>query len=140
MRKMKTAARWFVGVIFIFYGVLKYFRWHWYYIDKGFSGEINAIPSDQLFWYCFGYSHFYVYLLGTAEIASGILLCHPRTYRIGALGCFFLGLNITILDFAYNVGPVRYWVLTLTLISAAIMASELASYRKAMGELMVKSN
>lgn len=69
------------------------------------------------------------------ETLGGILFIVPKTQRIGALISFSLMANITLMDFIYEIGPVKYWALFLTVLSSTYIFLEKEKYLKVLKEL-----
>ncbi|MBS1982567.1 MAG: DoxX family membrane protein [Bdellovibrionales bacterium] len=132
--RLKLAIRYFLGAIFILYGLQNFFRLHPF--DVPITGDIHSVKSADLFWYFFGYSQGYVVYLGAIEVISGILIIIPRTFRLGALAIAVTATNIAILDFVYSVGPVQYWVSFLALLSFSLIIMDRLPYQTALQTLM----
>jgi hypothetical protein len=126
-------ARLILGATFAVYGVVKLTGTQLHHVHS--SARLDQLSSSELFWYFFGYSRPYVVALGVAELAAAILLVLPQTRRLGTLAWIAFGAHITMLDFAYDVGPVRFWVLGLTLCCVTLVASDCAPYRRALANL-----
>jgi uncharacterized membrane protein YphA (DoxX/SURF4 family) len=135
---LEKSLRYFLGVIFFLYGLTKFFKMQKFGMD--ISGEITQLPSDQLFWYFFGYSYLYLIFLGIIECLGGILILIEKTKRFGVLLIFSLGANITLLDFIYQIGPVRFWALFLTILSSLLIWIDIAPYKKAFLNLIDSTN
>ena len=131
MKKLFTKlSHWFLGFVIFLYGLTKFFRMQGF--DTKLTGEISEVASDDLFWYFFGYSDVYLYYLGTVECLAGLLLFFERTKRLGLLMFLILLGNITLMDFVYNIGPVKYWATFLTIYSAALILLDIKPYERAL--------
>ena len=64
------------------------------------------------------------------ELLAGSLLL-TRAYRIGALISLAMMANITVIDFVYDIGPVKWWALGLCVASSLIIISEIEVYQRA---------
>lgn len=76
--------------------------------------------------------------MGIVECAIGLLLIIRFTQRIGAVCSVGLTANIALLDFIYDIGPVKYWVSFLCLVSIMLIATERALYLSAFRALLVR--
>ena len=122
-----------LGLILFLYGLTKFFRLQDFNIRPGTL--ITETPSDELFWFFFGYSDLYLNYLGIVECGLALLLWFGRTYRLGLLGSVALFANIALMDFVYDIGPVKYWVTFLTLWSVFLVCLEWKVYRAAVARL-----
>ena len=73
-----------------------------------------------LMWTFMGYSTVYTIFSGMAEVMGGILVLFRRTTTLGALIVAGVMLNVTIMDFAYDVS-VKIYALNLFLIAAVLI-------------------
>lgn len=133
MKRVTVGIRYALGIVFIIYGMTKFFRLQNF--DLQVSGDINNVSSSDLFWYFFGYSNVYLYFLGIIEFGSGLLILSKRFHRVGTLSCLALAANVTLLDFVYNIGPVRFWALFLTVSSALLIFLDRKPYQSALNSL-----
>lgn len=130
LKSFAAALRYGIGCIFIIYGIVKFFRMQKFSMEV--TGEITAVPPDQLFWYFFGYSQALLNIIAIFEMSGGFLMVLSRTRRIGTLICLGLAANITLFDFVFDVGPVRYWALFLTLCCGLLVVTDIGRYRQAL--------
>jgi uncharacterized membrane protein YphA (DoxX/SURF4 family) len=132
--RLVALARLILGAVFALYGVVKLTGTQLHHVRS--IARLDEISSSQLFWYFFGYSRPYVVLVGLAELAGALLLVLPWTRRLGTLAWLAFGVHITVLDFAYDVGPVRFWVLGLTACCVALVVTDRDAYRRALASLL----
>lgn len=133
LKKPLSIARVIVGLIFGLYGLVKVLPIQ---LEHHYQGDIQSMPPDRLFWYFFSYSRVYAICLGLAELTFAILLIWPRTARLGALGMLAMMANITLMDFLFDIGPVKWWALGLSLFCMAFIVYELDRYRAALATLL----
>lgn len=122
-----------LGLILFLYGLTKFFRLQDFNIRP--DTLITETPSDELFWFFFGYFDLYLNYLGVVECGLALLLWVSRAYRLGLLGSVALFANIALMDFVYDIGPVKNWVTLLTLWSALLVGLEWKVYRAALTRL-----
>jgi hypothetical protein len=84
----------------------------------------NFSPMDLL-WAQTGYSKPYQVLLGSAEIAAGLLLIQPKTATLGAVLSAAEMSQVLLLNMAFDV-PVKLHTLHLLLLSGVLLAPESA--------------
>ena len=136
LRRVFAVMRVVVGAILVLYAVVKFAGVQLHRVD--IHSDIATLSSDELFWYFFGYSRVYAFFLAGAELVAGILLVVPVTARFGALAVLAVMVNVTILDFAFDVGPVRFWALGLTVCCVSFVVVDIDRYRDAIGRLTAK--
>ncbi len=73
-----------------------------------------------LMWTFMGYSTTYTVFSGLAEVAAGFLVLFRRTTTLGALLCMAVMLNVTVMDFSYDVS-VKLYALNLLLVSIVLV-------------------
>ena len=122
-----------LGIVLIQYGFLKFFKLQGFSLPV--SGDINSVSGAQLFWYFFGYSYVYLIFAGSLECAAGFFLLFKGTWRLGALLAVTLLLNITVMDYVYNVGPVKYLATNLTALFCLLIVVDRQRFIQALREL-----
>jgi uncharacterized membrane protein YphA (DoxX/SURF4 family) len=75
-------------------------------------------------WSFMGASVPYIIYCGSAEVAGGLLLLFRRTTSLGALVSFAVMLNVTVLNFCYDV-PVKLYSSNITLMAVFLLAPDL---------------
>jgi uncharacterized membrane protein YphA (DoxX/SURF4 family) len=78
---------------------------------KTFTFDPSQDEPLILAWHFFGYSRFYELFIGIAELACALLLLFPRTRTIAAICLFPITLNITIVNFAFDISAQNYSLL-----------------------------
>ena len=76
-----------------------------------------------LMWTFMGYSTAYTIFSGMAEVLAGVLVLFRRTTTLGALIAAGVMLNVTIMDFAYDVS-VKIYALNLLLIAVVLITPD----------------
>ncbi|WP_414852190.1 hypothetical protein [Brevibacillus sp. IT-7CA2] len=76
-----------------------------------FSFFLYGDEPRILAWHFFGYSRFYEIFIGIAELACALLLLFPRTRTIAAICLFPISLNITIVNFEFDISAQVYSLL-----------------------------
>jgi uncharacterized membrane protein YphA (DoxX/SURF4 family) len=120
--KTILAIRLFVALVFLVYGTLKLAGGQYYYGDWTISKASDRGP--YLVWAFYGYSPVYGRLTGLFEVIPALLLLFGRTSLIGAGGLFAVGLNITLMDFAFDFPMVKYFALLYTVLCAVLVLYE----------------
>ncbi|HZX59350.1 MAG TPA: DoxX family membrane protein, partial [Mucilaginibacter sp.] len=96
--------RCFLSAILLFYGLSKLVGEGQFHLGYQLYGqELGSMSGNMLAWAFFGYSKFYSYTIGIAEIAGGLLLMFRRTALLGAIFLFPVLLNITLIDYSFDV-------------------------------------
>ncbi len=129
MKPFDFLFRFAIAIIFIIYGLAKLFGIQKFAV--GTPGELANIPMHQLFWYFFGYSKIFIYVLGLLELASAAFILFTKTKRVGVLFCLLLSMGICSLSFIYNIGPVKYITLGMTGLCIVLIISEFDKYKNA---------
>jgi hypothetical protein len=95
--------RYMLAAIIIFYGLDKLMvdqlkmSYYWY------GDELGKLSGSQLTWSFFGYSKFYNSCIAIAQVAGGLLLLFRRTTLLGALFLLPILINITLIDYNYDI-------------------------------------
>jgi uncharacterized membrane protein YphA (DoxX/SURF4 family) len=105
--------RYCIGFYMLVYGFDKVFKSHFPFPSLEKLEQPFGQSSPQgLLWAFMGYSTTYTVYLGIIEVISGFLLFFRRTTTIGAILISAILLNVTILNFSYDV-PVKLFALHL---------------------------
>ncbi len=119
-----TTFRYFLALAFFIYGGAKI------YPGQFSTGEfVFDSPKDsamQLAWHFFGYSDIYNLFIAGGEITAALLLLIPRTATLGNIIYLPITVNITILDYCFNIPALAISSL-LTFMSISLLLFE---YRK----------
>ncbi|WP_191255713.1 MauE/DoxX family redox-associated membrane protein [Amycolatopsis oliviviridis] len=122
-------ARYVVAAVFLAYGGLKLAGGQYYYGD--WSMTKDTVRGPGLVWAFYGYSPVYGRITGLFEFLPALLLLFRRTTLLGAMALFAVGLNVTVMDFAFGFPlPACLLVLTCTLLCGLILAGDLPRLRK----------
>jgi|GEM_PF-971337 len=98
-----TSCRYLLAAIIIFYGLDKLMvnqlnmSYYWY------GDELGKLTGYQLTWSFFGYSKFYNSVIAVAQVFGGLLLLFRRTTLLGALFLLPILVNITLIDYNYDI-------------------------------------
>ncbi|MFG1921880.1 hypothetical protein [Cryptosporangium sp. NPDC048952] len=114
--------RLFLVAVFLMYGSVKLAGGQYYYGDWTMSKADR--PNEGLVWAFYGYSPFYGRVTGLFELLPAIMLLFGRTSLIGAGALFAVGLNITVMDFAFDFPAVKYFALFYTVLSLVLVLHE----------------
>lgn len=120
--KAILAIRLSLAAVFVVYGILKLTGGQFFYGDWTIS-KADA-PGPWLVWAFYGYSPFYGRVTGLFELIPALMLLFGRTSLVGAGALFAVGLNITLMDFAYGFPAVKYFVLLCTVLSLVLVLHE----------------
>jgi uncharacterized membrane protein YphA (DoxX/SURF4 family) len=108
--------------IFVMYGSVKLAGSQFYYGDWTMSKAER--PDEGLVWAFYGYSPFYGRVTGLFELIPAVMLLFGRTALVGAGALFAVGLNITLMDFAFNFPAVKYFALLYTVLCLVLVLYE----------------
>ena len=95
--------RYMLAAVIIFYGLDKLMvdqlqmSYYWY------GDELGKVSGTQLTWSFFGYSKFYNSFIAIAQVAGGLLLLFRRTTLLGALFLLPILVNITLINYNYDI-------------------------------------
>lgn len=98
-----VSCRYLLAAIIIFYGLDKLMvnqlnmSYYWY------GDELGKLSGFQLTWSFFGYSKFYNSTIALAQVFGGLLLIFRRTTFFGALFLLPILINITLIDYNYDI-------------------------------------
>ncbi len=99
-----TSCRYLLATILLYYGLSKLMgegQLHTSYLLYG--NELGSLDSTQLTWAFFSYSKVYNASIAFAEIFGALLLLFRRTTLLGALFLLPILINITLIDYNYNI-------------------------------------
>ena len=83
----------------------------------------NSSPMGLMYTFM-GQSRLYVLFAGVAEVTGGLLVIFRRTALLGALICAAVMINVTLMDFLYDV-PVKMLALHLLLMAIVVVVPDL---------------
>ena len=122
-----TYARYFVGIMLLFYGLAKLFEGQ--FIGPG-APQLDKAYGDgspmNLLWTFMGFSKPYTMFTGAAEILGGALLLFRKTTYLGCLVSIGVMANVVMLNFCYDV-PVKLFSSHLLLLSIFILQPALVA-------------
>ena len=115
------AARYFLAIVMVGYGVAKLFPGQFPppWIGR-YDGQIGDMSPMGLLWTFMGHSQPYTKLAGGAEVLGAVLLLSRRLYVIGALVIAIVMTNVVALNFCYDV-PVKLFSSELLIVSIALV-------------------
>lgn len=99
-----ASCRYLLATILLYYGLSKLMgegQLHTSFLLYG--NELGSLDSAQLTWAFFSYSKFYNASIAFAEIFGALLLLFRRTTLLGALFLLPVLINITLIDYNYNI-------------------------------------
>jgi hypothetical protein len=117
--KKILSIRLLMSAVFLFYGGLKLLGGQYHYGDWTISKSMT--DGTSLVWAFYGYSPFYGRMTGLFEFIPAVMLLFRRTTFFGALALFAVGLNITLMDFAFDYPFVKYLAATYTVLCAVLV-------------------
>lgn len=117
--KAILSIRLLMSAVFLAYGSVKLLGGQYYYGDWTISK--STTDGTSLVWAFYGYSPFYGRVTGLFEFIPAVLLLFRRTTFFGALALFAVGLNITLLDYAFDYPTVKYLATAYTVLCAALV-------------------
>jgi hypothetical protein len=119
---LTVAARYWLGVVMICYGVIKVFPLQFTAPDLVRLGDTYGESSPPgLLMTFMGHSPVYMAFAGGAEVLGGVLLFWRRTTTLGALICIGVMAHVVVLNFSYDV-PVKLFA-SHVLVVALVLAS-----------------
>ncbi|MBY0598062.1 hypothetical protein [Bacillus bingmayongensis] len=116
-----TTFRWTLALTFLIYGIIKIFPGQ--FSTGDFTYDSTKDSAMQLAWHFFGYSNTYNLFIAFGEITAALLLLIPRTATLGNIIYLPITVNITILDFCFEI-PARSVSTLLTGMSIALLFFE----------------
>jgi hypothetical protein len=98
-----AALRYFVALMFLFYGFAKLNGAQFTVLDSMLDRPMREVPGFWLTWYYFGYSAVYGTLIALLQVAGALMLTFRRTALLGACLLFGIVSNIVLVDVFYDV-------------------------------------
>jgi uncharacterized membrane protein YphA (DoxX/SURF4 family) len=96
--------RYYLALQLIIYGFSKIFKVQFYLPEPNILyTKLGAIPRDLLYWSTLGLSRPYSIFLGATELLAAILLLFRRTMLMGAFLASVILINITAINFAFDI-------------------------------------
>ncbi len=108
-----------MSAVFLVYGSVKLLGGQYYYGDWTISK--STADGTSLVWAFYGYSPFYGRVTGLFEFIPAVMLLFRRTTFLGAAALFAVGLNITLMDFAFDYPFVKYLAAAYTVLCAILV-------------------
>src|ERR1043166_18706 len=117
--------RYYVAITMFSYGFVKVFKlqFPFFSADRLLEPYGNSSPMG-LAWNFLGFSQGYNYVMGFAELSSGILLLFRRTTTLGALVTLAVAGNIMAINYCFDV-PVKLLSTALVVMSLFLVAKDL---------------
>ncbi|MFD5828287.1 hypothetical protein [Lentzea sp. NPDC060358] len=109
-----------MAAVFTFYGGVKLLGGQFYYGDWDDLSK-SSVDGTSLVWLFYGYSPFYGRVTGLFELVPAVMLLFRRTAFVGAAALFVVGLNITLMDFAFGYPFVKYLSALYTVLCGALV-------------------
>ncbi|MEB2277701.1 hypothetical protein LAV82_27180 [Bacillus sp. ILBB4] len=116
-----TTFRWSLALTFLIYGIAKIYPGQ--FSTGDFIYDSTKDSAMQLAWHFFGYSDTYNLFIAFGEITAALLLVIPKTATLGNIIYLPITVNITILDFCFEI-PARSVTTLLTFMSIALLFFE----------------
>lgn len=119
-----TLCRYLLAGIIMFYGFSKLMvdqlsmSYYWY------GDELGKLSGLQLTWSFFGYSKLYSTIIAVAQILAGSLLLFRRTTLLGTLFLLPILINITLIDYNYDI-PAKDIITALLLMTIFLFSLSL---------------
>ncbi|HVG43145.1 MAG TPA: hypothetical protein VM890_00390 [Longimicrobium sp.] len=98
-----AALRYFVALMFLFYGFAKLNGAQFTVLDSMLDRPMREVPGFWLTWYYFGYSAVYGTLIALLQVVGALMLTFRRTALLGACLLFGIVSNIVLVDLFYDV-------------------------------------
>nr|WP_052478160.1 hypothetical protein [Kibdelosporangium sp. MJ126-NF4]CEL16544.1 hypothetical protein [Kibdelosporangium sp. MJ126-NF4]CTQ90497.1 hypothetical protein [Kibdelosporangium sp. MJ126-NF4] len=132
--KTILAVRLVIAAVFLFYGSVKLLGGQYFYDYTELSFSKPAKDGTSLVWAFYGYSDFYGRFTGLFEFVPAVLLLFRKTTFVAAGALFAVGLNITVMDFAFGYPFVKYLAALYTILCAALVVYDRAKLRAVFGD------
>ena len=122
---LRVIVRYYVAITMFAYGFAKVFKLQFPFFspDRLLEPYGNSSPMG-LAWNFLGFSQGYNYVMGFAELLSGILLLFRRTTTLGALITLAVAGNIMAINYCFDV-PVKLLSTTLVVMSLFLLANDI---------------
>jgi uncharacterized membrane protein YphA (DoxX/SURF4 family) len=118
---ISTLIRFYLFYTMMVYGFSKFFKMQFPYPSLlRLEGKIGEMSPMGLAWTFFGQSYGYNLFMGFAEVSAGILVLFRRTSILGSILCFFVMLNVFIINMCFDV-PVKLLSLHLVMMSLFLL-------------------
>lgn len=122
---LTTTLRYYILLTMFSYGMAKVIKLQFPYPSPGRMLQTYGDSSPMgLAWTFFGYSTWYNYFTGTAEMLACVLLFFRRTYVLGAMVTFIVAANIMAINFCFDV-PVKLLSTHLVMMSLFLLSKHL---------------
>lgn len=117
--------RYYVAITMFAYGFVKVIKLQFPFFspERLLEPYGNSSPMG-LAWNFLGYSRGYNYVMGTAEILSGVLLLFRRTMTLGALLTVVVAGNIMAINYCFDV-PVKLLSTALVVMALFLLAKDI---------------
>ncbi len=107
------------------YGFNKLFKYQFYLPEPNtLFTPIGGLSPDILYWSTMGTSYSYTVFMGLLEIISAILLLFKRTRLLGAIIAMGILINITMINFGFDIS-VKLYSCFLLFLSIVIISPDL---------------
>jgi hypothetical protein len=117
--------RYYVAITMFSYGFVKVFKLQFPFFSPDRLLEPYGSSSPMgLAWNFLGFSNGYNYVMGFAEILSGVLLLFRRTITLGALVTLVVAGNIMAINYCFDV-PVKLLSTALVVMSLFLLAKDI---------------
>ena len=119
-----TFCRYFLATMIISYAFAKIFETQFVSQPSTYDKPIGSLSGFQLTWFYFGYSYWYGIVIATTQIISALLLFFRKTTRLGIILFLTFMVNITLMDFAYNIDEAKGMAVILTVMALFVLLSD----------------
>ncbi len=114
--------RYYLALMLFIYGFNKVFKYQFYFPEPNvLYTPLGQLSKDILFWSAIGSSYSYSVFAGLMEIIPAILLLFKRTYLLGAIIAFAVMLNVSAINFSFDIS-VKIFSLFLLLLCMILIA------------------
>ena len=121
----RVIVRYYVAITMFSYGFVKVFKLQFPFFSPDRLLEPYGDSSPMgLAWNFLGFSRGYNYVMGLAELLSGILLLFRRTTTLGALVTLAVAGNIMAINYCFDV-PVKLLSTALVVMSLFLLAKDI---------------
>lgn len=116
--------RYYVAITMFSYGFAKVFKLQFPFLSPDRLLQPYGTSSPMgLAWNFFGFSKGYNYVMGVAELLSGVLLLFRRTTTLGAIVTLVVAGNIMAINYCFDV-PVKLLSTTLVVMASFLLARD----------------
>lgn len=122
---LSVIVRYYVAITMFTYGFVKVFKLQFPFFspDRLLEAYGNSSPMG-LAWNFLGFSKGYNYVMGCAEILSGVLLLFRRTTILGALATLVVAGNVMAINYCFDV-PVKLLSTALVTMALFLLAKDM---------------